>query len=199
MVDALSSLLCSEIPFNIDMGRKSRHKSASRRNALDEAKHLIGLPPTLASVHKLQRCAGQQDSPTDDVLTLHPDFADAEASQMTFDRAVFEKVPGITLIRHPYPSETDLKATYEEEHGIGSSIGLLLMLNVSCPAPSQFGVRTKIPSALSSRDPLYKQLSQGYCALVGEHSASHMFYGVLHQRLPVEIVETGVIPFPANG
>lgn len=178
------------------MGRKSQHKRASRRNALDEAKRLIGLPPTLASIRKLQSCTRQQDGSAGDVLTLHPDFADVEASQMAFDKAVFEQVPGVTLIRHPYPSETDLKAVYEEENGVGSSAGLLLMLNVSCPLPGQFGLRTKEPSALSPQDPLFKQLSQGYCALVGEHSAREIFYGLLHQRLPIEVVETGVLSFP---
>ncbi len=180
------------------MGRKSRHKKASRRNAAEEAKRLTGLPPTLASVQKLQRCSGQLSDIAHDVLTLHPDFADVDDSQMAFDKAVFDQIENVTLIRHPYPSELDLKAVYEEEHGVGSSVGLLMLLDVSCPVPSQFGMRTKIPTALGSKDALYKQLSQGYCAIIGEHGRNGLFYGLLHQRLPIEIVESGVIPVPTH-
>lgn len=175
------------------MGRKSRQK-ASRRNAAKAAKRFIGLPPTLASVQTLQNGSELHSSLADNVLALHPDFADVDNAQMAFDKAVFEQITGITLLRHPYPSELDLKAVYEAEHGVGSSAGLVMLLDVSCPVPSQFGVRTKIPTALGPKDALYKQLSQGYCAIIGEHGRNGIFYGLLHQRLPIEVVESGVIP-----
>ena len=180
------------------MGRKSRHKSASRRSAAEKAKRLTGLPPTLASVQKLQKCSGQHSGVADEVLTLHPDFADTDEAQMAFDKAVFEKIKNARLIRHPYPSELDLKAVYEEEHGVGSSAGLLLLLDVSSSIPNQLGMRTKIPTAFGPKDSLYKQLSQGYCAIIGEHGRNGIFYGLLHQRLPIEVVETGVIPVPTR-
>ena len=181
-------------PLLLSMGRKSRHKKASRRNAAETAKRLIGLPPTLASVQTLQNSSTLHSRLTDDGLTLHPDFADEDDAQMAFDKAVFEKIAGVTLLRHPYPSELDLKAVYEAEHGAGSSAGLVLLLDVSCPVPSQFGMRTKIPTALGPKDALYKQLSQGYCAIIGEHGRNGIFYGLLHQRLPIEVVGSGVIP-----
>ena len=181
-------------PLLLSMGRKSRHKKASRRRAAEAAKRFIGLPPTLASVQTLQNSSELHNSSVDDVLTLHPDFADVDEAQMAFDRAVFDKIEGVTLLRHPYPSELDLKAVYEAEHGAGSSAGLVLLLDVSCPVPSQFGMRTKIPTALGPEDALYKQLSQGYCAIIGEHGRHGIFYGLLHQRLPIEVVESGVIP-----
>ena len=176
------------------MGRKSRHKKASLRNAAKSARQLTGLPPTLGSVQKLQKGSESHIGTADEVLTLHPDFADLDDSQMAFDKAVFEQITGITLLRHPYPSELDLKAMYEEEHGIGSANGLVMLLDVSCPIPHQFGMRTKIPTALGPKDALYKQLSQGYCAIIGEHGRNHLFYGILHQRLPIEVIESGVVP-----
>ena len=181
-------------PLLLSMGRKSKHKKASRRNAAEAAKRLIGLPPTLASVQTLQSGSEPHSNLADDVLTLHPDFADADSAQMAFDKAVFEKITGVTLLRHPYPSELDLKAVYEAEYGVGATDGLVLLLDVSCPVPSQFGMRTKIPTAVGPKDNLYKQLSQGYCAIIGEHGRNGIFYGLLHQRLPIEIVESGVIP-----
>ena len=175
------------------MGRKSRHKKARRHSALELARQLTGLPPTLASVQKLQRNSGQHGGTVDEVLTLHPDFAALDSSQMDFDKAVFDQITGITLLRHPYASEIDLKAVYEEEHGVGSSKGLVLLLDVSS-IPHHQGMRTKIPTALGPKDALYKQLSQGYCAIVGEHDRNHLFYGILHQKLPIEVIETGVVP-----
>lgn len=186
------------IPLLLCMGRKSRHKKASLRNAAKKASQLTGLPPTLASVQKLQTGSGQHSGLADDVRTLHPDFANVDASQMAFDKAVFDQVTGVTLLRHPYPSELDLKAVYEKEHGVGSSAGLVMLLDVSCPVPSQFGMRTKIPTALGPKDALYKQLLQGYCAIIGEHGRNGLFYGLLHQRLPIEVIETGVIPMPTH-
>lgn len=180
------------------MGRKSRHKKASLRNVVESARQLTGLPPTLASVQKLQRASEQHSGIADEWLTLHPDFAEIDGLQMTFDKAVFDHITGVTLLRHPYPSELDLKAVYEEEHGAGSSDGLVMLLDVSCPVPAQFGVRTKIPTALGPKDTLYKQLSQGYCAIIGEHGRNHLFYGILHQRLPIEIIESGVVPAPTQ-
>jgi hypothetical protein len=116
---------------------------------------------------------------------------------MDFDRAIFTKIPKVGLLLHPYESELDLRQMYEQEHGPGSAANLLLMLYVTCPIPGESSVRDKEPTALDPEHVLYKPLSQGQCALIGQNPNGTFCYGLLLQRLPVEIIADGIFPVSA--
>jgi hypothetical protein len=182
------------------MGTKSKKKRDKRSRRHQPLRWAIGLPPTLASIRTLKKAAGQQPSDESgiDVLTLHPDFEETEKAQMDFDRAVFTKIPKVGLLRHPYESELDLRQMYEQEHGPGSAANLLLMLYVTCPIPGESSVRHKEPTALDSEHVLYKPLSQGQCALIGRNPNGMFCYGLLLQRLPIEIIADGIFPVSAS-
>jgi hypothetical protein len=182
------------------MENKSKKKRDKRTGRHQPLRWAIGLPPTLASIRTLKKAAGQQPSNDReiDVLTRHPDFEETETAQMDFDRAIFTKIPKVGLLRHPYESEIDLRQMYEQEHGPGSAAKLLLMLYVTCPIPGESSVRHKEPTALDPEHILYKPLSQGKCALIGQNPNGMFCYGLLLQRLPIEIIADGLFPVSAS-
>lgn len=177
------------------MGTRSNQKKqqASRQSSFQAG---IGLPPTLKTIERLKLRAGRRpgDEKVLNVLRLHPDYEDSEKAQMTFDQAVFKLLPGASLLRHSYEGEIDLKQIYEQEHGKGLSANQVLLLHVTCPIPGESSVRYKEPRALGPEDVLYEPLSQGQCAILGENPDGAVVYGLLFQRLPIEIVATGVVP-----
>jgi hypothetical protein len=183
------------------MGRQSRKKRDKRTGRDPGLEWAIGLPPTLASIRTLKKGTGQHsnheigsDEKGREVLILHPDFEEAEKAQMEFDRAVFTKIPKVGLLRHPYESEPDLRALYEKDYGPGSSENVLLMLYVTCPTPVESGIRSKEPRVLEAGYFLHDLLSDGKCALIGENRDGSLFYGLMFQRLPIEIIADGIIP-----
>ena len=174
-------------------GRKSSKRSRGSKGK-DFRTLIPGMPPTIQSVRKL-RAKKRKGRPSDplEVSILHPDFEASEKAQMEFDRAVFTKIPQITLVRHPYPSEINLQELYEKENGEGSAEGLLLMLNVVCPNPDDPYIRAKDPIHIADDHPLYEALSQGQCAIVGRTEKETLFYGLMLQRLPIEVIADGFI------
>lgn len=174
-------------------GRKSSKRSRSGKGK-DFRALIPGMPPTIQSVRKLRakKRKGRQRDPLE-VSILHPDFEASEKAQMDFDRAVFTKIPQITLVRHPYPSELNLRELYEKENGEGSAEGLLLMLNVVCPNADDPYMRAKDPVHIEDNHPLYEALSQGQCAIVGHAEKERLFYGLMLQRLPIEVIADGFI------
>lgn len=177
------------------MGRQSRKKKQRKAHQSSVEKG-IGLPPTLETLErlKLQSSRHPGDEKVLDVMKLHPDYEDSEMAQMMFDQAVFKMLPGANLLRHPYASELDIKQLYEEEHGKGSAANLVLLFSVACLMPGESSVRHKEPRAIGPEDALYEPLSQGQCVILGENPGGALVYGLLFQRLPIEIVETGVVP-----
>lgn len=176
------------------MGTRSKKNKRAGRHRSSQSK--IGLPPTLQSIERLKDKTGRRpgDEKVLNVLTLHPDYADVEQAQMEFDRAVFTALPSVGLLRHPYESELDLKQIYEQEHGPGSAANQVLLLYVMCPMPGESSVRYKEPRVLGPEDFLYEPLSQGQCALIGENPDGTVVYGLLFQRLPIEVTATGLFP-----
>ena len=174
-------------------GRKSSKRSRGGKGKAFRAL-IPGMPPTIQSVRKLRakKRKGQQSDPLE-VSILHPDFEADEKAQMAFDSAIFTKIPQITLVRHPYPSELNLRELYEKENGEGSAEGLLLMLNVVCPNANDPHMRAKDPVHIGDSHPLYEALSQGQCALVGHAEKETLFYGLMLQRLPIEVIADGFI------
>lgn len=177
------------------MGNQSKKKKqrTSRQSSFLAG---VGMPPTLKTIERLKQRAGRRpgDEKVLEVLRLHPDYEDSENAQMTFDQAIFKLLPGASLLRHPYEGEIDLKQMYEQENGKGSATNQVLLLHVSCLMPGEGSVRYKEPRALGPEDILYEPLSQGQCAILGENPDGAVVYGLLFQRLPIEIVATGVVP-----
>lgn len=177
------------------MGKRSNQKKqrAGRQTSFPSG---LGLPPTLKAIERLQLQAGRRpgDEKVLNVLRLHPDYEDSETAQMTFDQAVFKLLPNASLLRHPYEGEIDLKQMYEQEHGKGSAVDQVLLLHVSSLMPGEGSVRYKEPRALGPEDALYEPLSQGQCAILGENPDGSIVYGLLFQRLPIEIIASGVVP-----
>ena len=69
-----------------------------------------------------------------------------------------------------------------------------LLLYVACLMPGESSVRHKEPRAIGPEDALYEPLSQGQCVILGENPSGALVYGLLFQRLPIEIVEA--LPLP---
>ena len=175
-------------------GRKSSKRSCGGKGKTFRAL-IPGMLPTIQSVRKL-RAKKRKGHQSDllEVSILHPDFEADEKAQMAFDSAIFTKIPQITLVRHPYPSELNLRELYEKENGEGSAEGLLLMLNVVCPNADDPYMRAKDPVHIGGDShPLYEALSQGQCALVGHAEKETLFYGLLLQCLPIEVISDGSI------
>ena len=68
------------------------------------------------------------------------------------------------------------------------------MMNVACPNADDPHMRAKDPIHIEDNHPLYQPLSQGQCAIVGYADKETLFYGLLLQRLPIEVIADGFIP-----
>lgn len=166
----------------------TRSKKASRRDR--QKQKTVARFLTLKDIEQLwHRTADKHSTGAPKV------FLDYGEMQMAFDRAVFSALPRATLMRHPYKGEIPPERVDQHQYRKDIAARRLQLVSVMCPLPEDSGCRHKEVKMMEPDNFLYEPLSKGQCVLLGENPDGAIVYGLLHQRLPLELIQTGITPY----